>query len=359
MLFTFQKMTVHPSLILTKRMKSSYGQFKNGGINQVLEKSGRYHFWTQALRLMKESPISGWGPGGFIRNLDNIRFRYNENPRRKFLDNTNNYYLQMSSELGIIGTSLNIFIITFPLWMVYRIRNQIHNQRERLTVFTCFASLLIMILLFMIGPHIMGLDVLWLFSVFMSFLFVTGIKYGYRFKLKKKIFFVASAVFTLIFLSGTFEHSLGKNGYKAIGHQKWWPYKYDRNCYPLEKWKTGKVRWCSNDAFLQIPIQKTLSDVVKLKIISHHPDIEINPLTVKYGGIKGVDHEVVLSNHSWKTIEISTDSDYIFDFRPPNRPPIKYLVISIDVSRTWIPKKNGIGTDDRKLGVAVLMPHEI
>ena len=102
----FLQMNLHPSSTMGKRLLSSYHDFKRGGIKRIIDKSSRSHLWLQAYRLTKESPISGWGPGGFQRNLDNTRFKYGENPKLKFLDNANNYYLQMTSELGLLGASI-------------------------------------------------------------------------------------------------------------------------------------------------------------------------------------------------------------------------------------------------------------
>jgi len=61
----------------------------------------------------KESPVAGLGPGGYQRNLDNVRYRYAEDPKYRFVDIACNHYLQMAVELGIPGLALNLVITVY------------------------------------------------------------------------------------------------------------------------------------------------------------------------------------------------------------------------------------------------------
>ena len=314
--------------------------------------------WLQAYRLTKESPIAGWGPGGFQRNLDNTRFKYGENPKLKYLDFADNYYLQLTSDIGIFVAFMNVFLILFPLWMTFRIRNNIENREEKWVVGIAFSTICIMMLLFITGPWTMvGLDALWVFVIILGFLFATGIRYGYTFDAAKMKW--ASVIFICfmgMFFLRTYDHTFGLCGYKAMQDAEWWPLKYEKNCYAIEYWDGKKFRWCGKDAFLRVPIRKAVPDKVKLKFLIQHPDIETRPVIFKYGGKEGVTHEMVIKEISWKTIEISITGDYLYEFRPPNKPAQKYCVVSLDVSRTWIPKEFGINNDTRELGVAVVIP---
>ena len=352
------QMNIFPSSTLGKRLRSSYHDFKGGGIKRVIDKSSRSHLWLQAYRLTKESPISGWGPGGFQRNLDNTRFKYGENPRLNYIDFADNHYLQLTSDLGIVGTFLNVFLILFPLWMVFRIRKYIMNREEKWAVGIAFSTILIMMLLFITGPWTMvGLDALWVFVIILGFLFATGIRYGYSFGTAKvKWAFIAFVFCSGVFFLRTYDHTFGLCGYKALQDAEWWPSKYERNCYAIEYWDGEKVRWCGKDAFLRVPIRKTIPDKVKLRFLIRHPDIKTRPVILKYGGKRGVTHELIIMEVSWKTIEIPITRDYIYEFRPPNNPAQKYFVVSLDVSRTWIPKEFGINIDLRELGVGVVIP---
>jgi len=353
------QMNLHPSSTLGKRLLSSYHNFKRGGMKRVIDESSRSHLWLQAYRLTKEAPLSGWGPGGFKRNLDNTRFKYGENPNLKYIDFANNYYLHLTSDIGIFGAFLNVFFILFPLWMVFRIRKHIINREQRWAVGIAFSTIIIMMLLFITGPWTMvGLDALWVFVIILGFLFATGIRYGYSFDtVKMKWVFIAFVLCISIFVLKTYDHTFGRCGYKAMQDAEWWPLKYERNCYATEYWGGRKIRWCGKDAFLQVPIRKSIPDKVWLTFFIKHPDIETRPLTLRYGGKKGVTHELVIRDISWKTITIPMTSDYIYEFNPPNKPVQKYFVVCLDVSRTWTPKNFGINNDSRALGVAVAIPN--
>ena len=64
-----------------------------------------------------------------------------------------------------------------------------------------------------------------------------------------------------------------------------------------------------------------------------------------------------MNDKSWKIVEIPVTMDYIFEFRGLNKLRKRYFVVSLNVSRTWIPKEWDVNEDKRELGVAVLIPN--
>ncbi|HOP46405.1 MAG TPA: O-antigen ligase family protein [Desulfobacteraceae bacterium] len=224
------------SLKLVERIQSSYCEFKKSGIAGAAR--GRLEMALQAWRLTRLSFISGWGPGGFWRNIDNIRFMNGEKPG--CFDNANNHYLQMSSELGFAGAFLNFLLHIIPLWMVFRIRKQIHNLRERWIVGISFTTISIMMLLYMTGPHTMCLDVLWIIELLLSVIFVTALKYGYSFKkTNSKLYFIILGLILVFFFWGAYENTVGKYGYLYRQQNEWWSPENDRPG-PREKGATGE-----------------------------------------------------------------------------------------------------------------------
>jgi O-antigen ligase len=346
------------SEMLVKRLNLPNPFYEKGVIEKTLRHSGRPNLALQAYRLLKLSPLSGWGPGGFYRSQQNIRFRNGEGYFFIF-DNANNHYLQMSSELGILGSLFNFLFHTFPLWMVLRIRNEIHDKDVRIASGFVFITLCIMMLLYLTGPHTTFFSVMWIQVVVQSFLIGTAIKYGYSFKaLNIKTMSPVIIVLSIVFLWGTYSNASGKEGYKARQKAEWWPYKYDKNCYLHEKWKEGNVRWCKKDAFLQTPLyinKDKIPKKIKLAIKVHHPDVASDPVTVRYGGKSGTFHELVIKNYAWSNIELPITEDNIFEFASPYNVTEKYFVLSLDVSRTWMPKEWGVNDDPRELGAAVLL----
>ena len=341
-----------PSTRLMKRMNTTYFDIKEGGIGSPLKSTGRLELWRQAFRLTILSPLAGWGPGGFYRNLDNIRFRNGENSI--LFDNADNYYLQMSSDLGILGASFNLFLHFMPLWMVFRIRKKIQDQEEKLAIRICFAIVSIMMVLFVVMPNTIGITPMFILVILLAFLFVTALKYGYSFeKVNIKNLGISLALLTILFILGTYDTTFGKNGYTSMRQAPWWPLRYIENCYGIEEWGEDVVRWFKKDAFLRIRLFNPLPQKIKLIFMASHPDIQSKPLTVKFGGKAGVKYEVVVKDNSWKMVEIPITSENVYEFTGPNKSVTKYLILSLDVSRTWIPKEWGVSQDTRELGVLI------
>ncbi len=165
------------------------------------------------------------------------------------------------------------------------------------------------------------------------------------------------ALLSILFFYGTYENAFGRNGYKAQQQADWWPYKYVKNCYTVEKIEEGALRWCKKDAALQIFLYKTFPEQIKIDFFVYHPDKYLNPVTVKYGGKAGAVNEIIFKDLSRKTINIPITKDNIFEFQTPSKVIVRYFVLSLDVSRTWVPKKWDVSDDTRELGVAVLIPN--
>ncbi len=346
------------SLELLNRLFSSYKDFEKGGVQEVLRTSSRTHLWIQAYRLTMESPLSGWGPGGFQRNLDNVRFRNNEDPKYDYVDFAANGYLQFTSDMGIPWTSYWVALIMLPLWMVFRVRKKIRNQDERWAAAISFVTVCIMLLLLLTGPWIIvGLDVLWVFAVYLGFLAATGLKYGYVFDRRKIKWASVAFVFLLgMFLLRTYDHSFGFSGYKALQEKAWWPLRYDRNCYAVEDWSGKKCRWCGREAFLRIPIPREIPSNIVLNVLVCHPDITERPVTFRYGGKNGPEHTLRIHEATWKRLVIPVTEEYLAILRSPQKKDMLYFIVSLDVSRTWSPRKFGLSDDSRELGVAVVLP---
>jgi O-antigen ligase len=356
--YTFLKLNSTVPLPRANRLQATYSDFKNGGLSRVLETSCRSHLWLQAYRLVKEAPLSGWGPGGYFRQLDNIRFRYGEDPKYNFIDNANSQYLQIASELGLLGLAMTLLLSTYPLISIFRINREITNREERLTVWIICSTLIIMMLLFITGPHTMPIDVLWTYVVLLGFIYVTGLKYGCDFpSIDNMPFTIFISCTSMLFILGVYSTSFGSKGYQAIQNEDWWPLEYERNCFQTEAWKEGKVRWCSKNASIRIPLSvQDAPNMIRLSVTAFNPDIQTNPVTVRYGGRERVTHELILTDHSWKTIEIPSTTNDIVRCTTLDRSETRCFVASLDVSRTWVPKQMGVGEDTRELGVAVLVP---
>jgi O-antigen ligase len=342
--------------VLVDRLYETYEDYRKGGIEHVLGKSGRLNLGYNAIQLTKLSPVSGWGPGGFFRNLQNVRFRTGEVRFYFLMDNANNQYLQMSSELGILGGLFNILLHILPIWMIVRIRKKIHDRADRISVGIVFSTVFIMMFLFVTGPHTIVISVLWIFVVLLSYLFVVALKYGYSFRRRgAKSCSVVFVLLTLLFSIGTYNNVFGSEGYISRHSADWWNLKYEKNCYLSEQFdRWVELRWCKKNSSLQIPLRNHSADRISLGFVLYHPDIKTDPVTLRYGGKSGPVHEMIINDHFIKNIDIPLSDEYIYEFRGFDWQSHKYLVLTLDVSRTWIPKEWNIKDDTRELGVGVV-----
>ncbi len=345
--------------VLTQRLITTWDKFEEGGLARVFfhkETHGRRFLIAWALLL--KAPLAGWGSGGFYREFSNI-FYIQTGKIRPAYDSALNHYLMIGGDMGLPVLILNLILLTFPLIVAVFILRKLSDLKQRFIVATLFVANVIFLIMINTIPPSYFPDLIWVWTAQLAYLVILGEKNGISFKITSKIWrniFYSSTI--MLFLSvvlGSYQTTFGQNGYKARQQADWWPFKYEKNCYAIEKWKEGVVRWCNKDAILQIPINKALPAQIKVTFIVRHPDIQLKPVMVKYGGKGGTAHEVVLRNHSWKTIEIPVTMDYIFEIEAPNKSLKRYFVLSLDVSRTWIPKEWGVNNDTRELGVAVLI----
>ncbi len=254
--------------ILYKQLIDTISDYNQGGIKNVLIKSGRYDLNLQAVRLTKIAPLSGWGPGGFLNNLHNIRYQNGE--RKRLLDYAA-YYLQLSCDLGLTGGFLSIFLHIFPVWMIFSIRKKIINREEKLALTIIAVTVIIFMFLSLTGPHVFSLEVLWVLICMISYLFVSALHHGYSFKKINTSYLLSLfLILTLLFSFGTYTTNFGKYGYQATQKASWWPHKDRYGLYPVvsNKAKSGKLifsHYCWTAKEAQVSL-RAASDILSLHI---------------------------------------------------------------------------------------------
>jgi hypothetical protein len=176
-----------------------------------------------ALRLVNLSPIVGWGPGGFLRNIDKIRFidrdpLIAEDPlSRHHYQYGPNLYLEWSNDFGLLGASVTLFLCVMPLWMIFRVRKRIQIWEERWAVGIIFTTLAIMFLFFNLVPYTHFPEGQWVFVVYLGFLVSLALKCGYKFNpIKGRYWGIGGFLLTTFFIIGVYETTFGSRGYGAI-----------------------------------------------------------------------------------------------------------------------------------------------
>jgi putative inorganic carbon (hco3(-)) transporter len=127
--------------------------------------SGREILWRQAYYMFKDHPVSGVGQAAYFIELSDYHRRYHRGFH--ILDFTGNYYLQILSELGLVGIILVLFI--FFLIAKKPVRYLLSKNRNRKLkkedwLFAGFAiSFFVMLAALFFGPHTNFIEVQFLF----------------------------------------------------------------------------------------------------------------------------------------------------------------------------------------------------
>lgn len=255
-----------PTTVLYERLKQSYDNLSDHSDPKKV--SSRWELGVQALRLVAAAPLAGWGPGGFQRNLDNVRYQHGEKPA--FIDNAENHYLQIAADLGLPGLGLNLLLYLWPIGMVYSVRKQITDPQERSLTQLCVAVIIILLALFLTGPHMAAPEVAWLAAIYLGYLYAVGFRYGVKppLRLSWPLIATTGIVITVGVFWGAYAHSFGSRGYKATIAASWWPLKHDYgHYYPYTRSEMhGTMVWLRPKAHATTYAS---SDVFGLKFLAH------------------------------------------------------------------------------------------
>jgi hypothetical protein len=151
--------------------------------------------------------------------------------------------------------------------------------------------------------------------------------------------------------------TFGSQGYRARLDAEGFPLRYERNCHGEEQDGKYRWRWCGRNARVKLPLPADGQSALVLTLSAANPDLLKNPLTVRYGGLAGPTQELTLADPPSGQIRIPLDAAHVVE--QPNadgKTVERFAVLSLDVSRTWVPKSWGISEDPRELGVSVHLP---
>lgn len=255
------------SSVLVLLERRSQGALTNALHGNLIEEiSDRVEMWYQAWRLIKLSPIAGWGPGGFLRNVDRIRF-VNGDPFVE-IQYAPSLYLDRGTDLGLLGLGGVLFLYIVPLSMFFNIRKRVQIQEERWAVGIIFTTLTLMLLLFNAGPHTNFPEVQWIYLLYLGFLISVALKYGYKIYTIKNLGWGVGALFlTALFIAGTYTTTFGSKGYKTIynsvlkPYQSIYGYYYD---YHGEDWAGEKAQWITKNTVNTV---QASSNIIRLKFL--------------------------------------------------------------------------------------------
>lgn len=326
---------------LVNRLQHSYQLVKKSGDPKRF--STRWELGLQAGRMIKRSPWAGWGPGGFWRQVDNIRTKYGE--RRGYIDNAENLYLQVAAELGLPALAAMLLFFLLPVYAAVSVNQKNADPRQRLAAGMLTGTVLVMMVLCITGPHTFSPEVAWITSVMLGYLFSFGLKYGWKpfAKIRRPLLIAAFVLPSAALCAGAYAASLGSRGYTALQHAPWWPLKSEYGLYlPYKNWGPphGKMVWTSEKSSTRIIMRH---NTLSFKVVVYGANaIGPQPLAVTLSVDGKLLDRIYFSD---------AGSRQLTYFLPGPRG--REIFFETQVSRSFIPKEMGMGSDGRVLGVAL------
>ena len=318
----------------------------SGDFIDILKSSGRVELGLQAVYLIRLSPFAGWGPGGYQRQLENTRYRFQEDLANNWIDNANNLYLQICADLGLVGIIILVLILLLPLISgCYGVMNIRGDPKKRFQAACIVFAYMILILLFVTGPHIFEPGVCFLTSFYMGLCLFLGKNHYTIFPTRVLLFIVIIIIPFYCFFS--YEHSFGIDGYREIQKQSWWPLGHIQGVYPTEfSKKSGYYRWTTKDAIMPYSVSTSEDGLLLIRIKAENPDIHQRPLELKAWIQPDLVTKLHIINNKWYILRLSFCSEDVKKATHWGH----YVAVNFSVDHTWQESIFG-GNDTRIRGI--------
>ncbi|MBN1298617.1 MAG: O-antigen ligase family protein, partial [Actinobacteria bacterium] len=372
-----------------------YKTLKTEGFYKAIEaiSSGREILWQQALFMFRDHPVSGVGQGAYFIELSDYHLKYHRGFH--LIDFAGNYYLQILSELGFVGTVLVLFIFflfikkAFGYFLVRNSRSAL--KREDWLLAGIVISFAVMAAVFMLGPHTNFIEVQFLFCLVLGLIIayinassreslnhdfrneisemktvkvqeaktdwkvplkpgsfkekissISGQRYLNTASLKQMRFDLASLI-ALVFILVSFTAALTYSSVTDLSinyKQAQYSYENDYGFYG-EEFEEGKsFRWTAKDASVVLSRTKSNRLIIPMKIVS--------PVDYRIPNFI----RIYIDNTLVKIIKAKDDKWHDIEIDLKNFPK-KRITVTISMNHSWVPKEYGISSDTRELGVKV------
>ena len=299
--------------------------------------------WRGALSMLKDFPVSGVGVGAYIIEVANYEkefFKY-ETPQ-----SAENYFLQIGSEMGILGLAL-IFLIFWQIAKALIRKTQVKekNIRYNLLYIGVGISIFVYFINLWFHTYIGSYEVKYTFWLLVAIIFSReeGQIRQHFTPDSRKFVRLAGLILILVF-SGTLLWN-ATNSLSLVSMTKKYQFENHFGFYGIEKTPEGiAYEWTKQNAGITVDIKKS---VMVIRMRASHPDIAQKPVHVSiyllrdsFRKRKLID-EIVLKNSNWlgKAYFLPNDVD-------------QRRVLLFKVDRTWNPKKVLGVPDPRELGIA-------
>ena len=358
-----------------------YETLKTKGFYKAIEaiSSGREILWQQAYYMFKDHPVSGVGQGAYFIELPDYHRKYHRGFH--LIDFAGNYYLQILSELGVVGIVLVLFI--FFLFMKKALGYFLGKNRggalkkDDWLLAGLVISFAAMAAVFMLGPHTNFIEVQFLFCLVLGLIIayikvsnknqavnlsasnaaLTGSKETSKGRLANKckagpgclkvgslnkIRFDTASVISIVFILVVFTATLSYSSVTDLSinyKQAQYSYENDYGFYGEEFEDGGSFQWIAKDASVVLT-RGGSKIIIPVKSVSP-ADYKIPNFIRIY-----IDSTLVkiirVRDDNWHDIEIDL-----------NNFMKKRITVTISMNQSWVPKDYGISNDTRELGIKV------
>jgi len=299
-------------------------------LNEDTAVNRRSVLWHRAFNMISSFPLSGTGVGTFYRIST-----YFQNPEKnslsEFHENTHNYYLQTAAELGIPATLLFLIIFYYTYraaWMA-----QQANISQRIFIEGATLGLSGYLITLITGHALLIAKQQVLFWFVIAAITIPVYKSD---TVKGQISQGRVAKFLLY---GLMLLSIGAQIFQLFNSAPK-PWNREYGFYDYENWQGEKMRWTwqrAIDSFVPD------SNLIGFKLVAFPQNSN---------GPEGLTVRVSLDGKPWDEIHIYNGGVRPIYFYLPGAKNSR-LEVGIEVNRTFNPRKMGMSSDNRNLGVAV------
>ena len=309
-------------------------------VNFQKRDSARIYYAIPAIHMFVDAPLTGWGPAGYQQNQLNYQHRY-KIPLGQ-VHNAADYYLQLLTDFGLGGFLLVLWVHVYPLWILFKVRNRIIGINYRLCAALLWGTSAIWLLLYITGPHVDYLEVLWPFACIQACMVTIALQHGYQPRIISKkaavaVVVVAATVYGFgcirnAFSYNTYKYALNFSGVVSGGYR---PERQDEN----NSWK----RWIWTRATMHFDAHAESDYFMFLIGASPHNSTLPQGLTVTLRVNGRLLDSVNFINGGVKSLVY-----YVPGLKGSD------VSFSIHANRTFIPRELGNSSDPRELGIMLL-----
>lgn len=143
------------------RVNTAITEIQNSEAREITSMGCRMWFYQNSFRLIRKNWLFGTGTGDF--QIEYAKINLIHSPNMPPTDNPHNHYLMITSQFGVIGLCILLYIFVSQLIVAYRNKDDLSHLRQAFPIF----FLVIMLSESYLQVHGTGL----LFSLFSSFLY--------------------------------------------------------------------------------------------------------------------------------------------------------------------------------------------